>query len=69
MGFRGRKWRGGGAHNVFIPHYLASIQYSEHDLGKRAWYADLLEWAAQNTETRAIVIQVIFNASEKPFYY
>lgn len=30
-----RKCRCDAAHNAFIPHYVASIQYSEHDLGKQ----------------------------------
>lgn len=34
-----RKCCCGSARNAFIPHYVAAIQYSEHDLGKTAWYA------------------------------
>lgn len=51
-----RKCRCGSAHNAFIPHYVAAIQYSEHDLGKKPGMQCGINERHKVLKTRTIVV-------------
>lgn len=58
-----RKCCCGGAHNAFIPHYVAAIQYSEHDLGKQPGMHSRMNEQHKMLKTRTIVTTDFFAES------